>query len=102
MRIPVSAPSNEPLPDVFAARNNCLLAFEVKAPHRDRAYFRKEQVQKLFDFLNIFSPYQTKQAVLAAKFPYNWVFKAVEKPGDYVLQNKEKSTFNMEKTGEGY
>lgn len=97
MRIPVSAPSNEPLPDVFATKGNCLLAFEVKSPRQDRAYFRKDQVQKLFDFLNLFSPYQTKLAVLAAKFPYNWVFKVVDKSDDYVLRNKERNTFNMEK-----
>ena len=38
--------------------------------------------------------------MLAAKFPYNWVFKVVDKPDDYVIRNREKSTFNMEKMAE--
>ena len=48
VRVPVSAPSSEPLPDVFATKGNSLLAFEVKAPNAEKVYFRKNQVEKIF------------------------------------------------------
>jgi len=96
VRVPVSAPSREPLPDVFATKGDCLIAFEVKAPKAGRAYFRKEQVEKLFKFLGLFTPYQRKFAVLGAKFPYRWVFKLVERPDNYVVRRDEKSNFNPE------
>lgn len=99
---PLAPPATKPLPDVFATKGNCLVAFEVKAPRKDRAYFRKDQVQKLFGFLNLFSPYQTKLVVLAAKFPYNWVFKVVDKSDDYVIHKKERNTSNMEKLPEAH
>ena len=57
VRVPMSAPSGEPLPDVFATKGDCILAFEVKAPNADRAYFKRDQVKKLFEFLNIFGVY---------------------------------------------
>ena len=40
LRVPVSAPSNEPLPDVFAIRANTILAFEVKSQVRYVYYKR--------------------------------------------------------------
>jgi len=96
VRVPVSAPSSEPLPDVFATKGNCLVAFEVKAPKAERAYFRKDQVEKLFFFINFFEPYAQKLAVLGAKFPRKWVFKLVDKPDDYVVHKEEKSSFQLE------
>jgi Holliday junction resolvase len=92
VRVPASAPSSEPLPDVFATRENCLFAFEVKATSADRIYFGKEQVKKLFDFLGIFDVYEKRAVVLACKFPYRWVFKHVDNIDDYVVRNDEKST----------
>ena len=97
VRVPVSAPSNEPLPDVFATKGDCLVAFEVKAPRAERAYFRKGQVEKLFEFLDLFGPYPRKLAVLAVKFPYKWVLKSIEKPDDYVVQKNDKSSFKLDK-----
>jgi Holliday junction resolvase len=96
VRVPVSAPSSEPLPDVFATKGNCVFAFEVKATSADRIYFKKEQVKKLFDFLSIFEVYEKKAAVLASKFPYKWVFKYVDNISDYVVRNDEKSTILMD------
>jgi len=96
VRVPVSAPSSEPLPDVFATKGNSLVAFEVKAPKAERAYFRKDQVEKLFFFLGFFEPYTQKLAVLGAKFPRKWVFKLVEKPDDFVVYREEKSSFQLE------
>jgi Holliday junction resolvase len=92
VRVPASAPSSEPLPDVFATKGNCVFAFEVKATSMDRIYFKKEQVKKLFDFLGIFQVYEKKAVVLAGKFPHKWIFKHVDSIGDYVVQNDDKST----------
>ncbi|MBS7639417.1 MAG: Holliday junction resolvase Hjc [Candidatus Bathyarchaeia archaeon] len=96
VRVPVSAPSNEPLPDVFATRGNCVLAFEVKAPNAERAYFPKDQVKKLFDFLDMFEAYPTRLAILAAKFPYKWVFKRIENVDDYSIHKDEESNIRFE------
>ncbi|MEM2939859.1 MAG: Holliday junction resolvase Hjc [Candidatus Bathyarchaeia archaeon] len=95
-RIPVSAPSSEPLPDVFATKGKCIIAFEVKAPNAERAYFPKDQIKKLFDFLSMFEAYTTKIAVICAKFPYRWVFKQVDKIDDYSIQKDEKSNIRLE------
>jgi len=96
VRIPVSAPSSEPLPDVFATKSNMLLAFEVKAPNSDRAYFQKEQIKKLFDFLGMFEAYTRRMAIIGAKFPYRWTFKQIEKIDDYVIQKEEESNITFE------
>jgi len=96
VRVPVSAPSGEPLPDVFATKGNCLVAFEVKAPKAERAYFPRGQVDKLFFFLNFFEPFAQKKAVLGAKFSRKWVFKLVEKPDDFVVYREEQSSFQLE------
>ena len=61
LRVPVSAPSNEPLPDVFAIKDKTILSCEVKS--------------------------QVRYAILAAKFRYKgWVFMLPEKTGDYSLR----------------
>lgn len=96
VRIPVSAPSAEPLPDVFATKNNCLLAFEVKAPNAERAYFPRDQIKKLFSFLNMFEVYNLKFAIIGAKFPYRWVFKKVISIEDCVIQRDEASNIRFE------
>ena len=97
IRVPVSAPSNESLPDVFAVKGDCLLAFEVKAPKSGRAYFQRRQVAKLFNFLDIFEAYPRRIAVLCAKFPRKWVLKTVDKPDDYVICRDEESNIRLEK-----
>jgi len=90
VRIPLSAPSSEPLPDIFATRGDCIIAIEVKAPNSERAYFREEQIKKLFDFLDLFEAYRRRIAIIGAKFPYKWVLKVVDKPADYVIQKSER------------
>ncbi|MEM1585901.1 MAG: hypothetical protein QXX99_01070 [Candidatus Bathyarchaeia archaeon] len=96
VRIPVSAPSSEPLPDVFAVKDDCIVAFEVKAPSRGRAYFPRDQVKKLFDFLEIFEAYPNKMAILAAKFPHKWIFKRIEIVDDYSISRDEESNLRLE------
>jgi Holliday junction resolvase len=86
LRVPVSAPSNEPLPDVFSVKGDAILACEVKSQER-YAYFKRNQVEKLHEFLEIHRLYPKRLAVLAAKFKYKgWVFLIAEKPGDYSLR----------------
>ena len=76
LRVPVSAPSNEPLPDVFAIN------------------YKRKQVNKLFDFLDIHKIYPRRYAILAAKFRYKgWVFMIPEKSGDYSLRMGEGIDF---------
>ena len=67
VRIPVSAPSLSPLPDVMARKNNHVFAFEVKNSSYF-AYFPKSQIDKLFRFLDEFFPIQkeNKYAIIAA------------------------------------
>ena len=86
LRIPVSAPSSEPLPDVFAIKGDAILAFEVKSQQR-YAYYKRAQVAKLHEFLEIHRYYPRRVAVLAAKFKYKgWAFMVAEKPDDYSIR----------------
>jgi Holliday junction resolvase len=86
LRIPVSAPSNEPLPDVFAIKDETILACEVKSQER-YAYFKRKQIDKLHRFLKIHRLYPKRFAILAAKFRYKGWFYAISKePNDYSLR----------------
>ena len=79
VRVPVSNPSLNPLPDVIARRGNHVYAFEVKNASY-YVYFPKQQIQKLFEFLNRFVPTeeQYKHAVLAAHMGKRWVFREID------------------------
>ena len=93
LRVPVSAPSREPLPDVFAVKGDAILAFEVKSQER-YAYYKRHQVEKLHEFLEIHRVYPTRMAVLAAKFKYKgWAFAVAVKPGDYSIRLGQGFTF---------
>jgi Holliday junction resolvase len=78
VRVPVSNPSLNPLPDVIARKNLHVYAFEVKNAGY-YAYFPKEQIEKLFRFLNEFVPTenQYKHAILAAHLGKKWIFKEI-------------------------
>jgi Holliday junction resolvase len=94
IRVPVSAPSSEPLPDVFAIKDDTILSIEVKAQER-YAYYKKDQVQKLFEFLEIHKIYPKKHAVLAAKFKYKgWWFDVATKLDDYMIKTDKGMTWN--------
>jgi len=75
VRVPVSNPSMNPLPDVIARRGLHVYAFEVKNA-KYYAYFPERQVKKLFEFLDQFIPLQKqyKHVVLAAHFGKQWRF----------------------------
>jgi len=76
VRVPVSNPSRNPLPDIIARRGEHVYAFEVKTASY-YAYFPKKQIEKLFSFLDqlIPLPSQYKHAVLAAHFGRRWIFR---------------------------
>jgi Holliday junction resolvase len=78
VRIPVSNPSLSPLPDIIARRDKHLYAFEVKNATY-YAYFPKQQIDKLFRFLDEFIPSTNdyKHAVVAAHLGKRWLFKEI-------------------------
>jgi Holliday junction resolvase len=79
VRIPCSNPSLNPLPDIMACREMHVYAFEVKNADY-YAYFPRNQIEKLFKFLECFFPLPLhyKHAVLAAHLGKKWKFKEVE------------------------
>lgn len=94
IRVPVSAPSKEPLPDVFAIKDDAILSIEVKAQER-YAYYKKDQVQKLFEFLEIHKIYPRRYAIMAAKFKYKgWWFDIATKLDDYMIKIDRGMTWN--------
>ncbi|MBS7633641.1 hypothetical protein KEJ15_08545 [Candidatus Bathyarchaeota archaeon] len=82
VRVPVSNPSLNPLPDVMARKGLHIYAFEVKNASY-YAYFPKQQIEKLFRFLEEIIPLenQYKHAVLAAHLGKKWIFKKLEWKG---------------------
>lgn len=78
VRVPVSNPSLNPLPDIMARKGSHMYAFEVKNASY-YAYFPKLQVDKLFRFLNELIPADNehKHAILAAHLGKKWLFKEV-------------------------
>jgi Holliday junction resolvase len=79
VRVPVSNPSLNPLPDIIARKDSEVYAFEVKNA-KYYAYFPKQQVEKLFRFLNEFIPIENehKHAVVAAHLGKRWIFKEID------------------------
>ena len=93
IRVPVSAPSREPLPDVFAVKGDTILSFEVKSQAR-YAYYKRDQVSKLFEFLEIHKIYPKRYAVLAGKFKYKgWWFEIATKADDYMIKVNQGLTW---------
>jgi Holliday junction resolvase len=78
VRVPVSNPSLNPLPDIMARKNSDMYAFEVKNA-KYYAYFPKQQIEKLFRFLNELVPTDNghKHAVIAAHLGKRWIFKEI-------------------------
>ncbi|MBS7636201.1 endonuclease [Candidatus Bathyarchaeota archaeon] len=79
VRIPVSNPSLNPLPDVVARKGVHVYAFEVKNAGY-YAYFPKQQIEKLFRFLDELIPLdrEHKHAIVAAHLGKKWVFKEIK------------------------
>jgi Holliday junction resolvase len=79
VRVPVSNPSLNPLPDIIARKGPHTYAFEVKNASY-YAYFPKQQIDKLFRFLEKFIPVDNahRHALLAAHLGKRWIFKEVD------------------------
>ena len=107
VRVPVSNPSLNPLPDVMARRGSHMYAFEVKNASY-YAYFPKQQVDKLFRFLNELVPTDNehKHAVVAAHLGKKWLFKEIswvywEKgklPEKVRILKRDRGNFSLEKS----
>ncbi len=95
LRVPVSAPSREPLPDVFAIKDDIILSIEVKSQTR-YAYYKSHQILKLFEFLDIHKIYPKRFAVLAAKFKYKgwWFLIAEDAKRDYMIKIDQGLTWS--------
>jgi Holliday junction resolvase len=78
VRVPVSNPSLNPLPDIMARKCLHFYAFEVKNASY-YAYFPRVQIDKLFRFLDLFCPSgnEKKHAVVAAHLGKRWLFKEI-------------------------
>lgn len=78
VRIPVSNPSLNPLPDIIGRKEAEIYAFEVKNA-RYYAYFPKQQIDKLFRFLDQLIPVENahKHAVTAAHLGKKWIFREI-------------------------
>ena len=78
VRVPVSNPSLNPLPDIMARKGQHMYAFEVKNATY-YAYFPRPQIDKLFRFLDEFCPSanQFKHAVVAAHLGKRWLFREI-------------------------
>jgi Holliday junction resolvase len=79
VRIPVSNPSLNPLPDIIARKGPHTYAFEVKNASY-YAYFPRQQIDKLFRFLDNFMPSDNehRHAMLAAHLGKRWIFKEID------------------------
>ena len=107
VRIPVSNPSLSPLPDIMARRGSHIYAFEVKNASY-YAYFPKQQIDKLFRFLNELIPTdkEFKHAVVAAHLGKRWIFREIswadwEKnklPEKVRILKRDRGNLNFEET----
>jgi len=105
VRVPVSNPSLHPLPDVIARKGEHVYAFEVKNAGY-YAYFPKQQMDKLFRFLDelIPLPNQQKHPILAAHLGKRWVFKELKwedwkndaLPEQERILKRDKGNFDVE------
>ena len=107
VRIPVSNPSLSPLPDLMARKGEHTYAFEVKNASY-YAYFPRQQIDKLFRFLNELIPGDkvNKHAIIAAHLGKKWLFKEVswddwEKnklPEKERILKRDRGNFNIKKS----
>jgi Holliday junction resolvase len=104
VRVPVSNPSLSPLPDVIARRELDVYAFEVKNAGY-YAYFPKQQINKLFEYLDQMVPIaeDQKHAVIVAHFGKKWIFQEMQWTnwkGNTLLEQErliktDKGNFNL-------
>lgn len=108
VRVPVSNPSLNPLPDIMARKGAHMYAFEVKNATY-YAYFPKQQIEKLFRFLEELIPLeiQYKHAIVAAHLGKKWLFKEIswkdwkkgKLPDKARILKRDRGNFDFEKGG---
>ncbi|MEM3832261.1 MAG: hypothetical protein QW128_01495 [Thermoprotei archaeon] len=88
-RIPAS------IVDGFATKNNRIVFFEVKTTKNNNVKIPKEQVKRLYDWLEYFSYYPIREAVSAVRFTKarKWVFIKMDEIRDYTINLSTKSTW---------
>jgi Holliday junction resolvase len=106
VRVPVSNPSLNPLPDIMARKGLHVYAFEVKNASY-YAYFPRQQIDKLFRFLNELIPAgkEYKHAVIAAHLGKKWLFKEInwsdweenKLPEKVRILKRDRGNFKLEK-----
>ena len=106
VRVPVSNPSLNPLPDIMARKGLHVYAFEVKNASY-YAYFPRQQIDKLFRFLNELIPggKEYKHAVIAAHLGKKWLFKEInwsdweenKLPEKVRILKRDRGNFKLEK-----
>ncbi len=64
IRVPVSAAGKQPLPDVIATRGNTIFAIEVKSTSKSAIVVDRDQVEKLFEFCDVFAFCDCQPAIL--------------------------------------
>ncbi len=88
------------MPDVYACKGDCLVAFEVKASRLEYAKIVRQQIEKLRGFLDFFSFYPNRMAVVAVTFPYrDWIFIRIPDGWNeswVKIDRETKSTWNPE------
>jgi len=91
VRVPVSNPSLSPLPDVIARKGMNVYAFEVKNASY-YAYFPKQEIIKLFQFLEKFIPLPKDylHPILVAHLKKRWIFRELSW-SDYETEKFSKS-----------
>ncbi len=64
LRIPTSATGTQPLPDIIATKDHTVFPIEVKSTTNIRMVVEKHQVEKLFEFCEVFSFCECQPAIL--------------------------------------
>jgi len=85
VRIPTSNSSPNPLPDVFATKDNLLLAIECKSTWETKVKVKEKQVRKLFDFLSMFTMEGIPLIAVKFKNIHEWKVFILEKVEDVIV-----------------
>ncbi len=90
IRVAGSGSSRFPCPDVLASNGRKTFAVEAKATKTNYQYFRKDQIEQLINFSQVFNA----EPILAVKFSAKWYFfyltnLSITKKGEYVVKKKD-------------
>jgi len=90
IRVAGSGSSRFPCPDVLASNGQKTFAVEAKATKTEYQYFRKDQIEQLINFSQVFNA----EPILAVKFSSKWYFfyltnLSITKKGEYGVKKKD-------------